>query len=96
MVGRALVELQVAKEDLYQSFNRMVESVNVIFSSYHGKSADVQVSPDQGTVAFASGLHGRAFTVHQFAMRYARTFGIGYQKMMSKLWGDDYFNPTTA
>ncbi|KAF9351756.1 Elongation factor 2 [Mortierella sp. AD094] len=95
-VDRALLELQVAKEDLYQSFNRMIESVNVIIANYNNQAiGNFQVSPIQGTVAFASGVHGWAFTIRQFAMRYARKFGVNHQKMMSKLWGDNYFNPAT-
>jgi len=34
-VDRALLELQVSKEDLYQSFSRTIESVNVIISTYN-------------------------------------------------------------
>ena len=52
-VDRALLELQVAKEELYQSFNRTIESVNVIVSTYHDEAlGDVQVYPEKGTVAF--------------------------------------------
>lgn len=86
-VDRALLELQVSKEDLYQSFSRTVESVNVIISTYFDKNlGDVQVYPDRGTVAFGSGLHGWAFTVRQFATRYAKKFGVDRNKMMERLW----------
>ncbi|KAG8411356.1 translation elongation factor 2 [Metarhizium acridum] len=68
-VDRALLELQVSKEDLYQSFSRTIESVNVIISTYLDKTS---VYPDKGTIAFGSGLHGWAFTVRQFAIRYAK------------------------
>ncbi|KEZ41150.1 Elongation factor 2 [Scedosporium apiospermum] len=95
-VDRALLELQVSKEDLYQSFSRTIESVNVIISTYLDKSlGDVQVYPDKGTVAFGSGLHGWAFTIRQFAVRYAKKFGVDRKKMMERLWGDNYFNPKT-
>ncbi|KAF8317868.1 P-loop containing nucleoside triphosphate hydrolase protein [Clavulina sp. PMI_390] len=95
-VDRALLELQVDKESLYQSFQRTVESCNVIISTYQEASlGDVQVYPDQGTVAFAAGIHGWAFTLRQFANRYAKKFGVDKSKMMSKLWGDNYFNPAT-
>jgi elongation factor 2 len=95
-VDRALLELQVAKEDLYQSFSRTIESVNVIISTYHDEAlGDVQVYPDKGTVAFGSGLHGWAFTLRQFAARYAKKFGVDKEKMMTRLWGDNYFNPAT-
>lgn len=95
-VDRALLELQVTKEDLYQSFARTVESVNVIIATYVDQSlGDVQVFPDLGTVAFGSGLHGWAFTVRQFATKYAKKFGVDREKMMKRLWGDSFFNPKT-
>jgi elongation factor 2 len=95
-VDRALLELQVSKEDLFQSFSRTIESVNVIISTYLDVAlGDVQVYPEKGTVAFGSGLHGWAFTLRQFAARYAKKFGVDREKMMAKLWGDNFFNPTT-
>ncbi|UKZ73615.1 Elongation factor 2 [Trichoderma virens FT-333] len=95
-VDRALLELQISKEDLYQSFSRTIESVNVIISTYLDKSlGDLQVYPYKGTIAFGSGLHGWAFTVRQFAVRYAKKFGVDKNKMMERLWGDNYFNPHT-
>ena len=95
-VDRALLELQVEKEDLYQSFCRTVESVNVIISTYTDPVlGDCQVYPDQGTVAFGSGLHGWAFSLRQFAGRYSKKFGVDKNKLMPKLWGDNYFNPKT-
>lgn len=95
-VDRALLELQVSKEDLYQSFSRVIESVNVIIATYFDKAlGDVQVYPEKGTVAFGSGLHGWAFTIRQFAARYAKKFGVDQNKMMDRLWGDSFFNPKT-
>ena len=95
-VDRALLELQVEKETLYQSFCRTIESVNVIVSTYADPAlGDVQVFPEQGTVAFGSGLHGWAFSLRNFAGRYAKKFGVDKGKLMPKLWGDNYFNPKT-
>ena len=86
-VDRALLELQVSKEDLYQSFSRTIESVNVVISTYFDKAlGDVQVQPYQGTVAFGSGLHGWGFTIRQFAVKYAKKFGVDKTKMMERLW----------
>lgn len=95
-VDRALLELQVSKEDLYQNFSRVIESVNVVIATYFDKAlGDVQVYPDKGTIAFGSGLHGWAFTIRQFAAKYAKKFGVDQNKMMQRLWGDNYFNPKT-
>ena len=93
-VDRALLELQVEKEDLYQSFSRTIESVNVIIATYFDKTlGDVQVYPDKGTVAFGSGLHGWAFTMRQFAVRYAKKFGVDKTKMMERLWVSLFSSP---
>ncbi|KAL0566532.1 translation elongation factor 2, partial [Marasmius crinis-equi] len=84
------------KETLYQTFQRAIEDANVIISTYNDPAlGDLQVYPDKGTVAFGSGLHGWAFSLRQFAARYAKKFGVDREKMMSKLWGENYFNPTT-
>jgi elongation factor 2 len=95
-VDRALLELQQTKEDLYQSFCRTIESVNVLISTYIDKSlGDIQVYPENGTVCFGSGLHGWAFTLRQFAKMYSTKFGVDQTKMMTRLWGDNFFNKNT-
>jgi len=86
-VDRSLLELQVEKEDLYQSFLRTVESVNVIIATSEDPAlGNVQIEPANGTVAFGSGLHGWAFTVRQFAVKFAKKFGVDRKKMLERLW----------
>lgn len=95
-VDRAILELKADKEALYQTFNLAIEKVNIIISTYHDNVlGDAQVYPEKGTVAFASGLQGWAFTLGQFASRYAKKFGVDNDKMKAKLWGDNFFNPST-
>lgn len=95
-VDRALLELQLTKEAMYTTFLRVIESVNVIIATYFDEAlGNCQVTPEKGNVAFASGLHGWAFTLNQFARRYAKKFGVDRAKMMERLWGDNYFNPVT-
>mmetsp|Transcript_19173 Transcript_19173/g.25253 ORF Transcript_19173/g.25253 Transcript_19173/m.25253 type:complete len:876 (-) Transcript_19173:311-2938(-) len=90
---RALLELQLPPEEMYQSFSRAIESVNVIIATYNDDAlGDVQVYPDKGTVAFGSGLHQWGFTLKKFARMYAQKFGTEEAKMMDKLWGDWYFD----
>jgi elongation factor 2 len=92
-VDRALLELQLPAEELYQAFCRSIESVNVIVATYNDELlGDVQVHPTKGTVAFGSGLHQWAFTLKRFARDYGSKFGVPEDKMMEKLWGDWYFD----
>ncbi|KAJ2006711.1 translation elongation factor 2 [Coemansia thaxteri] len=96
-VDRALLELQLPQEDLYQTFCRVVENVNVSIATYQDENAmgNLLVSPELGTVAFGSGLHAWGFTLRQFATRYAKRMGSDRNKMMAKLWGDKFFNQAT-
>jgi elongation factor 2 len=92
-VDRALLELQLPAEELYQAFCRSIESVNVVVATYNDEAlGDVQVSPTKGTVAFGSGLHQWAFTLKRFAKDYGAKFGVPEEKMAEKLWGDWYFD----
>eukprot|EP00542_Grammatophora_oceanica_P021233 CAMPEP_0194037136 /NCGR_PEP_ID=MMETSP0009_2-20130614/9468_1 /TAXON_ID=210454 /ORGANISM="Grammatophora oceanica, Strain CCMP 410" /LENGTH=863 /DNA_ID=CAMNT_0038679165 /DNA_START=90 /DNA_END=2681 /DNA_ORIENTATION=+ len=92
-VDRAILELQLPGEELYQAFCRSIESVNVIVATYNDEGlGDVQVNPTEGTVAFGSGLHQWAFTLKRFARTYGQKFGVPEEKMMGKLWGDWYFD----
>merc|ERR1719419_1811873 len=77
-MDRALLELQLEPEDLYQTFQRIVENVNVIIATYGedegGPMGNIMIDPIIGTVGFGSGLHGWAFTLKQFAEMYAAKF----------------------
>eukprot|EP01089_Gocevia_fonbrunei_P011720 TRINITY_DN255_c0_g1_i1.p1 TRINITY_DN255_c0_g1~~TRINITY_DN255_c0_g1_i1.p1 ORF type:complete len:842 (-),score=241.00 TRINITY_DN255_c0_g1_i1:88-2613(-) len=92
-VDRALLELQLGKEEAYQSFVKTIESANVIISIYNDELlGDCQVYPEKGTVAFGSGLHQWGFTLNKFAAMYASKFGVAEDKLMKRLWGDNYFD----
>lgn len=96
----ALLTLQLEPEDLYQKFQRHCENVNVIIATYGGNDedspmGDITIDPTKGTVGFGSGLHSWAFSIKQFADLYAAKMGVGAEKMMKKLWGDNYFNKET-
>jgi len=97
-MDRALLELQLDQEDLYLTFQRVVENVNVIIATYaddDGPMGIVRVDPCNGSVGFGSGLHGWAFTLKQFSEMYASKFGVDIDKLMKKLWGENFFNPKT-
>nr|CAD7573555.1 unnamed protein product [Timema californicum] len=97
-MDRALLELQLEAEELYQTFQRIVENVNVIIATYSddsGPMGEVRVDPSKGSVGFGSGLHGWAFTLKQFAEMYAEKFKIDVVKLMRRLWGENFFNPKT-
>ena len=93
-LDRAFLELQLPSEDMYQAFVKHIENVNVLVATYNAEAmGECQVDPTKGTVAFSAGLHGWAFTLTKFARMYAKKFNVDIEKMMTRLWGDNYFNP---
>jgi len=90
-VDRALLELQLSGEEIYQNMVRAIENVNVIIESYKFGDQNWQVEPIKGNVAFGSGLHQWGFTLKNFARFYASKFNTTEDKMTEKLWGDWVF-----
>lgn len=93
-IDRGILELQVDGETMYQNFVKVIENANVIIATYEAEDMgeSQQVDPMKGTVAFGSALFGWAFTLTRFAQTYAERFKIPREKMMEKLWGDNYFD----
>jgi elongation factor 2 len=88
-----LLEKDVDKEAIYQSLKGTIDNINDTISSFPNTSlGDVQLFPERGNVAFTSGLHGWGFTLRNFARRYEKKFGIAEEKIMGKLWGENFFN----
>ena len=92
-IDRGIHELMLDSESMYQRYIKIIESANVIISTYTSEDMpDNQVAADKGTVAFGAGLIGYAFTISQFARIYSKKFGADKAKMMEKLWGDNYYD----
>jgi len=97
-MDRALLELQLEQEELYQTFQRIVENVNVIIATYNddsGPMGEMRCDPSKGSVGFGSGLHGWAFSVKEFADIYSSLFKVPASKLMNKMWGENFFNKKT-
>jgi len=92
-VDRGFLELLLAPEDMYQNFVKVIENTNVIIATYRDEAlGESTVFPEQGTVGFSSGYQGWAFTLTKFAHIYGSKFGVDTAKMVSRLWGDNYFD----
>ena len=93
-IDRGILELQVDGETMYNKFQRVIENVNVIISTYEcdDMGEGQQIDPKVGTAAMGSALFGWAFTLTKFAKVYAKKFGVAREKMMEKLWGDNFFD----
>jgi elongation factor 2 len=94
-VDRGILELGHTAEQMYQQFQKVIEDVNVVISTYEcdDMPESQQVDPTKGTVAFGSGYYGWAFTLTKFADLFAKKFKISRDVLMKKMWGNNYFDP---
>jgi translation elongation factor EF-G len=77
-MDRALLELQLQQEDLYQTFQRIVENVNVIIATYgddNGPMGELQVSK-----IFIFPLHGKFLGQPNVFLIYIRWFNFADSK----------------
>ena len=92
-IDRSILELKLDGEAMYQSFLRVVDMANVVITTYQSEDmGEILVDPSVGSVAFGSGKDQWAFTLTKFARLYSKKFGISFDKMMRKLWGDNFFD----
>lgn len=94
----AVTTLNCDMEELYQKFQRVIENVNVIISEFETANepmGELAVDAVKGTVGFGSGLQSWAFTLNTFAKLYASKFKLEPSKLVSRLWGDNFFNAKT-
>ena len=92
-IDRSILELKLDGEAMYQSFLRVVDMANVVISTYQSEDmGEILCDPSVGSVAFGSGKDQWAFTLTKFARIYSKKFGISMDKMMNKLWGDNFFD----
>jgi elongation factor 2 len=95
-VDRAILEQQLDGEAIYQQFVKAVDLVNVIISNYEQPDmGDITVHPCKGNVAFGSGKDAWGFSLQKFARMYSKKFGINEDKLVNKLWGDNYYDIET-
>lgn len=93
-LDRAFLELQLSNEEMYQYFVKHINDVNQIISTYEDEAlGDCSLAPEKGNVAFSAGRHGWAFTLRDFARIYAKKLGAKEDKLMTYLWGENYFDP---
>jgi len=83
-VDRAFFELKHDSETIYQNFQRVIESFNVIVSTYQKSDMmwELQVDPTEWRVCMWSALHGWWFTLFTFAKMYADKFKVKHSSML--------------
>lgn len=95
-LDRLILELKCTPEAAYQNLQRTLESVNAVISTYNDEAlGDLQFTPQSGTVLFGSGYYKFGFTLKQFADKIAAATQQDPDKVLSRMWGDHFWDPDT-
>ncbi|KAL4486182.1 hypothetical protein ABPG73_002822 [Tetrahymena malaccensis] len=95
-LDRLFSELKDDYENIYQRLVKIIAKVNSILEMHENDSIrGYTLDPSLGNVAFSSGKQCWGFTLKTFARIYSQKFSAKEETLMTKLWGDNYFNPQT-
>lgn len=94
-LDRYIFELQLGPDEIYQRLEKIIMQINQLLQTYQDENSKLclNVSPELGNVFFGSALHNWGFGLHNFAKLYASKFKVSEQSFMTKLWGENYYNP---
>lgn len=95
-VDRAIYELKLSGEEIYQQFQKVIDKVNVVMSNYQCEDmGEQECNPTVGNVVFGAGKDQWAFSLTTFARMHEKELGISQEILVEKLWGDHYYDPET-
>eukprot|EP01128_Nolandella_sp_AFSM9_P003856 TRINITY_DN1695_c0_g1_i2.p1 TRINITY_DN1695_c0_g1~~TRINITY_DN1695_c0_g1_i2.p1 ORF type:complete len:697 (-),score=151.06 TRINITY_DN1695_c0_g1_i2:681-2771(-) len=96
-VDRAIQELGLNAEELYQKLNSTVVSMNAVIATYQNDEilGDITLDPRKGNVSFGSGKQGWALRLDTFAEAISARTGKPASKILNRLWGDFFYDPDT-
>lgn len=92
-VDRAIHELQLSPEEMYQRFARVIDQVNVVISNYRDSEdeEDTVLDPTKGNVVFGAGKDQWAFSLATFAQLYDKK-DESAKSFMRRAWGDNFYD----
>lgn len=89
----SIITLEQEAEELYQELAKTVQNMNVAAASAEKLGLKgFDFDPMNGSVIFGSAYYGWAFSVKTFSKMYATKMKIEEDKMLKRLWGDQFYN----
>ncbi|KPA84800.1 small nuclear ribonucleoprotein component-like protein [Leptomonas pyrrhocoris] len=95
-VDRLMVDLKLPPLDAYRKLRMVVDTVNNVIASCGTTYDAYLVSPERGTVCFASARLGLFLSLETFALKYAAVFpGLNAAALATKFWGQITYEKKT-
>eukprot|EP01101_Sappina_pedata_P011403 TRINITY_DN7677_c0_g1_i1.p1 TRINITY_DN7677_c0_g1~~TRINITY_DN7677_c0_g1_i1.p1 ORF type:complete len:978 (+),score=435.62 TRINITY_DN7677_c0_g1_i1:64-2997(+) len=91
-IDRLILELKLPPNEAYFKLRHTIDEFNTFLGA---AGSEHRVSPELGTVCFASAKMGFSFTLHTFAKIYSDSYSkaVSPEEFGKRLWGDIYFQP---
>lgn len=94
-IDRAIHELKLSPEEMYQRFLKVIEVVNSVISTYIDEDdEDLVLDPTKGNVVFGAGKDQWAFSLTSIARLYNKNEETG-KSFVKKIWGDNFYDEET-
>jgi len=92
-LDRLILELKLPPQDAYFKLRQVIEEVNTALQAASG-GAHKRLTPEEGSVIFASSQQDWSFTLESFAAIYADFWpSVPAAALGRRLWGDVYYQP---
>lgn len=94
----ALLDRPISTADLYQSIRNIVDDLNLHIATHAHANfpfAAVEICPENGNMILCACQQGWGFSITEWAQIYAGKLGVDAKKTAKRLWGDNYYNPST-
>lgn len=93
-IDRLILDLKLPPAEAFYKIRHVIDQVNTLLKECSFNGSFHPVSPEQGSVVFASATCNFLFSTYSFALKYKETSPDLDAKAFSKrLWGDIYYNP---
>ncbi|KAL4493515.1 hypothetical protein ABPG72_007523 [Tetrahymena utriculariae] len=94
-LDKAIFDMQKSNpEEVYQLLVEKIEQANQLIEYANEDQSDYieEIEPTRSNVLFGSAVDGWAFSLHNFAQEYSSKLKIEPQKLVTKFWGENYYN----
>lgn len=95
-IDRLILDLKLPPAEAFYKIRYCIDQVNTYLKKCSFADSFQPVSPDRGSVVFASSTCNFIFSTYSFALKYKATSpDLDAHAFAKRLWGDIYYNPNT-
>lgn len=95
-IDRLILDLKIPPAEAFYKIRHCIDQVNTLVKECSFADPLPPVSPEHGSVLFASSTCNFIFSTYSFALKYKTTSPeLDAEAFAKRLWGDIYYNPSS-